>query len=138
MQRRGAASGARGRPSVERGRVLLVDDEEVLLVALSGYLRRFGWSVRTASTGPAALTAIDAERFDAIVVDLRMPGMSGVELCRVIKRERATEALVIATSGFVTPENMLTLRELGIADVMTKPVSPDVLVERLNAAARGA
>ncbi|MCA9718056.1 MAG: PAS domain-containing protein, partial [Myxococcales bacterium] len=80
VQRRGAASGARGRPSVERGRVLLVDDEEVLLVALSGYLRRFGWSVRTASTGPAALTAIDAERFDAIVVDLRMPGMSGVEL----------------------------------------------------------
>src|SRR5688500_4246870 len=116
-------------------RVLIVDDDPALLQAHPATLRlrMGGVVVETANSAPAALDRIMAEDYDAIVTDIKMPGMDGLELLAEIRTRRpGTPTLMITGHG----ENDLVVRALrgGAADFIQKPIDRDYLVESLRRA----
>jgi PAS domain S-box-containing protein len=112
-----AAPVARGRGE----RVLVVDDEEALVAVTSEALRRFGYEPVGCSDGAAALAAFDGGRIDAVIADEVMPGLSGTQLARALRRRRADLPIVLV-SGYTGP--MLSERALavGVTEILKKPV----------------
>ena len=80
-------------------RILIVDDEPNILAAMRPLLASRGYLVATATSGRAALEAIEREVPDVIVLDLGLPDMDGVEVCRLIREERATPILILSARG---------------------------------------
>ncbi|MGQ0607060.1 MAG: response regulator transcription factor [Chloroflexota bacterium] len=119
-----------------RPAILLVDDDLNLLSALSRRLLREGYDVRTASTGVAALKALDAAWPSLVVVDLMMPSMDGFELSRQIKR--IADLPIIVLSAVDASEAKVSALELYAEDYMTKPFDPDELVARVQRVLRRA
>ncbi len=116
------------------GRVLIVDDERVLRIALGKLLTHDGWQVVTAASGAEALLLLAESCFDILLLDLKMPGLSGQETCRLAK-EKWPEMPVIVMSGYVSKEDAMHLvGHLGVAEVLPKPVSKSVLRESLRRA----
>jgi two-component system, sensor histidine kinase and response regulator len=118
-------------------RVLIVDDDPALLQALPETLRlrMGGVVVETANSAPAALDRIMAEDYDAIVTDIKMPGMDGLELLAEIRARRpGTPTLIITGHG----ENELVVRALrgGASDFIQKPIDRDYFVAALYRAIR--
>src|SRR5688572_13433031 len=118
-------------------RVLIVDDDPALLQALPETLRlrMGGVVVETANSAPAALDRIMAEDYDAIVTDIKMPGMDGLELLAEIRARRpGTPTLIITGHG----ENELVVRALrgGACDFIQKPIDRDYFVAALYRAIR--
>ena len=82
-----------------RARILAVDDKPENVRLLEAILTPAGYEVVGAASGEEALTKARAERFDMILTDIVMPGMSGYELCRTLRKDRATAFLPIVTMG---------------------------------------
>ena len=118
-------------------RVLLVDDEVRLTRALARGLGADGFTVQTAYDGPAALEACATSTFDAVVLDIMLPGLSGYE---VLKRLRISDQAtrVIMLSAKDGEYDLADALDLGADDYLVKPFSYLVLVARLNALARRA
>ena len=115
-------------------RVLLVEDERALLRALAMNLVARGYAVTEAETGTRALTALADERHDAIVLDLGLPDMSGVDVIRAVRAYSATPIIVLsARSG---SSDKVEALDLGADDYVTKPFSMDELLARLRATSR--
>ena len=116
-----------------RGRLLLVDDQPFFLAMGQNILRAKGYEVHTASSGAAALEAVRAARPDAIVLDVEMPGMDGIETCRRLKANPATAEIpvVILTA---TPEPKLNQRafQAGAEATVLKSVSADRLLNMVH------
>jgi PAS domain S-box-containing protein len=112
-----AAPVARGRGE----RVLVVDDEEALVAVTSEVLKHFGYEPVGCSDGDAALAAFDAGRIDAVIADEVMPGISGTQLARALRRRRADLPIVLV-SGYTGP--ILSERALaaGVTEILKKPV----------------
>jgi len=119
-----------------RPAILLVDDDLNLLSALSRRLLREGYDVRTASSGVAALKALDAAWPSLVVVDLMMPSMDGFELSRQIKR--IADLPIIVLSAVDASEAKVSALELYAEDYVTKPFDPDELVARVQRVLRRA
>ena len=119
-----------------RPAILLVDDDLNLLSALSRRLLREGYDVRTASSGIAALKALDAAWPSLVVVDLMMPSMDGFELSRRIKR--IADLPIIVLSAVDASEAKVSALELYAEDYVTKPFDPDELVARVQRVLRRA
>ncbi|MGH2379611.1 MAG: response regulator transcription factor [Candidatus Limnocylindria bacterium] len=119
-----------------RPAILLVDDDLNLLSALSRRLLREGYDVRTASSGVAALKAMDAAWPSLVVVDLMMPSMDGFELSRQIKR--IADLPIIVLSAVDASEAKVSALELYAEDYVTKPFDPDELVARVQRVLRRA
>ena len=119
-----------------RPAILLVDDDLNLLSALSRRLLREGYNVRTASSGVAALKALDAAWPSLVVVDLMMPSMDGFELSRRIKR--IADLPIIVLSAVDASEAKVSALELYAEDYVTKPFDPDELVARVQRVLRRA
>ena len=102
-------------------RVLVVDDEEALVAVTSEMLKHFGYEPVGCADGAAALAAFDAGPIDAVIADEVMPGLSGTELARQLRRRRADLPIVLV-SGYTGP--MLTERALaaGVSEILKKPV----------------
>ena len=102
-------------------RVLVVDDEEALVAVTSEVLKHIGYEPVACSNADAALAAFDAARIDAVIADEVMPGMSGTQLARALRRRRADLPIVLV-SGYTGP--MLTERALaaGVTEILKKPV----------------
>lgn len=120
------------RPAVEAGatapasgppRVLLVDDEVELLEGLQRVLARRELEVSRAGSGEEALAALGREDVDVVVLDLKMPGLSGLDTLREIRRRFPDRVVVVLTGHLSDPEAM-RCRELGATEVLAKP--PDV------------
>jgi PAS domain S-box-containing protein len=113
----GAGPVARGRGE----RVLVVDDEEALVAVTSEVLKRFGYEPVGCSDGNAALAAFDAGRIDAVIADEVMPGITGTQLARALRRRRADLPIVLV-SGYTGP--ILSERALaaGVTEILKKPV----------------
>ena len=114
-------------------RILLVDDEAANRDMLSRRLERRGYAVAVAASGPEALDAIAQETFAAVLLDVQMPGMSGLEVLRTV-RERWTGAqlpvlMVTAKDG---SEDIVTALDLGANDYITKPIDFAVALARLR------
>jgi len=113
-----------------RPAVLLVDDDPTLLSVLSRRMRRAGYEVSAASSGPEALKQL-ADAWPALlVVDLMMPGMDGFELCRRVKQ--IADLPIIVLSAVDASEAKVSALELYAEDYVTKPFDPDELVARVQ------
>lgn len=115
-------------------RVLVVEDEESFSDALSFLLRREGYDVEVAATGPDALAAFERAGADLVLLDLMLPGLSGTEVCRQL-RARSNVAIIMLTARDAEIDKIVGL-ELGADDYVTKPFSSRELVARIRAVLR--
>ncbi|HEY8827218.1 MAG TPA: response regulator transcription factor [Jatrophihabitantaceae bacterium] len=115
-------------------RVLVVEDEESFSDALSYMLRREGYEVEVAATGPDALTAFERAGADLVLLDMMLPGLSGTEVCRTL-RTRSNVPIIIVTARDAEVDKVVGL-ELGADDYVTKPFSSRELVARIRAVLR--
>jgi two-component system, OmpR family, KDP operon response regulator KdpE len=117
-------------------RILVVDDEPQILHALETTLRGAGYEIDTASTGEDALTQARLRPPDGVILDLVLPGMSGVEVCRELRGWSEAAVVVLSVVGD-EPEKVAAL-DAGADDYVTKPFGMDELLARLRAALRRA
>ena len=115
-------------------RVLVVEDEESFSDALSFMLRKEGFEVGIAATGPDAATAFDQHGADVVLLDLMLPGMSGTEVCRTL-RQKSNVPIIMVTAKDGEVDKVVGL-ELGADDYVTKPFSSRELVARIRAVIR--
>ncbi len=115
-------------------RVLVVEDEESFSDALSYMLRREGYEVAVAATGPDALATFDRSGADLVLLDLMLPGLSGTEVCRGL-RQRSNVPIIIVTARDSEVDKVVGL-EIGADDYVTKPFSSRELVARIRAVLR--
>ena len=115
-------------------RIMVVEDEESFSDALSFMLRKEGFAVSVATTGPDALAQFDREPADLVLLDLMLPGMSGTDVCRTI-RAKSRVPIIIVTAKDSEIDKVLGL-ELGADDYVTKPFSSRELVARIRAVLR--
>jgi two-component system response regulator RegX3 len=115
-------------------RILVVEDEESFSDALSFLLRREGFEVSIAGTGPEALTEFDRTGADLVLLDLMLPGLSGTEVCRAI-RARSQVPVIMLTAKDGEVDKVVGL-EIGADDYVTKPFSSRELVARIRAVLR--
>ncbi len=116
--------------------VLLIDDDQRLHELLSEYLEQNGFRVTGARDGVAGLARLDAEPFDAVLLDIMMPGMDGLEVCRRIRNKSRVPILMLTARGDET-DRVVGL-ELGADDYIPKPFGPRELLARLRAVLRRA
>ncbi|MFF9011477.1 response regulator transcription factor [Streptomyces sp. NPDC014870] len=114
--------------------VLVVDDDPTVAEVVAGYLERAGFAVDRADDGPSALTAAAARWPDLVVLDLMLPGMDGLEVCRELRR-RGPVPVIMLTARSEEEDRILGL-EIGADDYVTKPFSPRELVLRVEAVLR--
>jgi two-component system response regulator RegX3 len=114
--------------------VLVVEDEESYSDALSYVLRKEGFEVAVAETGPDALDEYDRAGADIVLLDLMLPGLSGTEVCRAL-RSRGNVPVIIVSAKDTEVDKVVGL-ELGADDYVTKPYSPRELLARIRAVLR--
>ncbi len=115
-------------------RVLLVDDEPAILAALAPLLRARGYEVFTATSGHAALDAVDRHAPQLVVLDLGLPDLDGAEVCRRIREGRTTPILVLSARG--AEADKVAALDAGADDYVTKPFSTEELLARVRAGLR--
>ncbi len=115
-------------------RILVVEDEESFSGALSYLLGREGFDVGIADTGPKAIEEFDRNGADLVLLDLMLPGLSGTEVCRQLRR-RSSVPIIILTAKDSEVDKVVGL-ELGADDYVTKPYSARELVARIRAVLR--
>jgi two-component system KDP operon response regulator KdpE len=115
-------------------RVLLVDDEPAILATVAPLLRARGYEVSTAMSGTAGLEAVQRTTPDVILLDLGLPDIDGVEVCRIIRDGALTPIIVLSARG-AEAEKVKAL-DAGADDYMTKPFGTDELLARLRVALR--
>lgn len=113
-------------------KVLLVDDEEEFIKTLSQRLEMRGLKVTAAVRGEEAVELADKQSFDAIVIDLAMPGMDGLETLKRIK-ENNPDAEIIMLSGQGTVKTGIKAMKLGAEDFLEKPVDMQELLKKIAA-----
>jgi CheY-like chemotaxis protein len=115
------------------GRILLVDDYPDALETWGLFLRMKGYEVVTAPDGRTAVQAAIDERPDLIVMDLDLPGMSGVEAARVLRQRADTaEIPMIAATGFSHKGQLDEAEHAGFNVILVKPCEPEMLVEHIE------
>lgn len=122
--------------TTRRPHILIVDDDREIRALLTRFLTEQDFRVGTATDGPSMLTALKAHRFDAIVLDVMLPGEDGMSLCRRLRQELAIP-IIMLTARSEEADRIVGL-ELGADDYIVKPFSPRELVARLRAVLRRA
>ena len=114
--------------------VLVVDDDPTITDVVSRYLTKAGFIVSTAADGPSALSLVRSAQPDLVVLDLMLPGMSGLEVCREL-RATSTVAVLMLTALAEAADRIVGL-EFGADDYLAKPFEPRELVLRVEAVLR--
>ncbi|MGV8967516.1 MAG: response regulator [Cellulomonas sp.] len=117
-----------------RVRALVVDDEPALVRVVAAYLEREGFEVLTAADGPAALAVARESAPDVVVLDVMMPGIDGIEVCRQLRT--FSDAYVIMLTARVDEIDTLIGLSVGADDYLAKPFSARVLVARIRSLLR--
>ncbi len=120
-----------------RGVVLVVEDEPAIADLLRMYLSREGFQVLVETDGQEALTAIADHRPSCVLLDVGLPGMDGIEVCRRLRAEQDWTPVLFCTARDDEVDRVLGL-ELGADDYITKPFSPREVVARVKAVVRRA
>ena len=115
-------------------RILVVEDEVSFSDPLSYLLRKEGYDVEVAETGPDGVAAFEAHGADLVLLDLMLPGLSGVDVCRVL-RQRSNVPVIMLTAKDSEIDKVVGL-ELGADDYVTKPYSARELLARIKAVMR--
>jgi DNA-binding NtrC family response regulator len=106
--------------------VLVVDDEKIMLESCCRVLEKEGYMVSSADSGEAALEQCDRKSFDLVLLDLKMPGMGGIEALKRLK-EMDPEVTILIMTGYPSIETAVRAIKLGAYDYITKPFTPDTL-----------
>ncbi len=114
-------------------RVLLVDDEEQFLETMAERMRARGMEVTTATSAAEALKKVEEEHYDAIILDLQMPEIDGIETLGILKKKNP-DIQVILLTGHATVEKGIEAMKLGATDFLEKPASMEVLTEKIKKA----
>ena len=115
-------------------RILVVEDEVSFSDPLSYLLDKEGYDVAVAETGPDAITAFDTDGADLVLLDLMLPGLSGIDVCRAI-RQRSNVPVIMLTAKDGEIDKVVGL-EIGADDYVTKPYSSRELLARIKAVLR--
>ncbi|GEN32624.1 MULTISPECIES: response regulator transcription factor [Aneurinibacillus] len=116
-------------------KILVVDDEQSIVTLLEFNLQKAGFEVVKAGDGPTAVKLAETEKPDLIVLDIMLPGMDGMEVCKKLRMERINTPILMLTAKDEEFDKILGL-ELGADDYMTKPFSPREVVARVKAILR--
>ncbi|MGY9068155.1 response regulator transcription factor [Streptomyces sp. CAS3] len=117
-----------------RARVLVVDDDPTVAEVVAGYLDRSGYAVDRADDGPTALGRARDRWPDLVVLDLMLPGMDGLEVCRRLREQGPVPVIMLTARG--DEEDRVLGLEVGADDYVTKPFSPRELVLRVESVLR--
>ncbi|MGJ9373945.1 response regulator [Nesterenkonia sp. CF4.4] len=123
-------------PTAQTGRVLVVDDEVDLALLIEGYLRKAGLDVAVRHDGPEAVAAVRSFDPDVVVLDLGLPGIDGIEVCRQVRTISECHVLML-TARDDEIDKIIGL-SVGADDYVTKPFSPRELIARVQAMLRRA
>jgi DNA-binding NtrC family response regulator len=107
-------------------KVLVVDDDPVVGESFNRVLSRKGYAVITAANGDEAMAKLQAEKYDLVFTDLRMPGMDGLEVAEQVKARQPWTPVVIVT-GYGSKPSEDRARALGVAEFLNKPLSPEMI-----------
>ena len=119
------------------GKVLVVEDNPDILELVAYNLESQGFEVVRTATGENALAQIKAKKIDLVVLDLMLPGINGLDVCRKIKQSEATRHIpVILLTAKSEDVDVISGLEIGADDYITKPFSPKVLIARARAVLR--
>jgi two-component system phosphate regulon response regulator PhoB len=118
-------------------KILVVDDEENILELIEYNLSKEGYAVKAVSTGEDGLRSARADGPDVVILDLMLPGVDGLEVCKILKSDSKTQHIpVIMLTAKGEEADIVTGLELGADDYITKPFSPRVLLARVKAVLR--
>ncbi|PJA49172.1 MAG: hypothetical protein CO171_05815, partial [Syntrophobacterales bacterium CG_4_9_14_3_um_filter_49_8] len=118
-------------PVMEKGKILLIDDEPILLVTISDALAKAGYKVEVAENGQKGLAMFHGESFDMAIVDMVLPDISGIDILKEIK-SLSPETMVVMITAYGTVEKAVEAMKLGAHDFITKPFSLDELVLKIQ------
>jgi len=107
-------------------KVLVVDDDPVVGASFKRVLSGKGYLVVSAENGFDALARLEADRYDVVFTDLRMPGMDGMQVAERVRADQPWTPVVIVT-GYGSPSNEARARAAGVSDFLRKPLSPDMI-----------
>ena len=116
-------------------KALVIDDEGTVRKSCERILCEEGWEVEATTRGEEGLVRLDREAFDAVFLDLMMPGVGGMETLRLLRTKYASIPVVVIT-GYATPEVEAECREKGATVWLPKPFGPDELMGALGEALR--
>jgi two-component system phosphate regulon response regulator PhoB len=117
--------------------ILVVEDDQDIQQLVSYNLIRAGFNVTCADTGEEGLDLLDREHFDTIILDLMLPGKSGLEVCRIVRQLKDSKSIpIIMLTAKGEEEDIVAGLESGADDYVTKPFSPKVLIARIQAVLR--
>jgi DNA-binding NtrC family response regulator len=119
--------------SIEEANILIVDDEQIVRVSLENWLRTDGHTVASAPSAKAALSQLNDRAWDILLVDIKMPRMSGLELLQRVKEARP-EVQVVMMTAYASVESAVEAMKKGAYDYLVKPFEPEelrILIRRL-------
>lgn len=120
-------------------RIVVAEDDRDIADLIAHYLQKAGWSAQVFASGDDALTYVRKHSADVAILDVMLPGMSGLEVCRALRADAATAALpiIMVTARAEETDRIIGL-EIGADDYISKPFSPNELVARVRALMRRA
>ena len=117
--------------------ILVAEDDRDIADLISRYLTKSGWTPHVSAAGDEALAYARTHALDAVVLDLMLPGMDGLDVCRALRADRATAAVpIIMLTARAEEQDRIRGLELGADDYLAKPFSPSELVARIRAVTR--
>lgn len=114
-------------------KVLLIDDEEEFIEALGERMRARGMEVSATTSPVQALKLVEAEAYDAVVLDLQMPEMDGLEALKILKKKKP-ELQVILLTGHATVQKGIEAMKLGAMDLIEKPADFEAIAQKIHRA----
>src|SRR3954468_17772363 len=117
--------------------ILVAEDDRDIADLIAHYLTKQGWTAHVTSAGDEALAYARRQPVDLVILDLMMPGLSGLEVCRALRGDKATESIpiIMVTARADETDRILGL-DIGADDYLPKPFSPNELVARVRALMR--
>ncbi len=112
---------------MSKGKILVIDDEDIVRLSCSRSLVPQGYELKMAKNGPEGLKILEEETFDLVLTDLKMPNMDGIEVLGTIK-ERWPKTDVVIVTGYQTVETAVKAIKIGAFDYVEKPFTPDSLL----------
>ncbi|GAK50263.1 response regulator receiver domain protein [Candidatus Moduliflexus flocculans] len=118
-------------------KILLVEDEEDILELIAYNLAQAGYQATSVMSGEEALQQVKRDMYDLIILDLMLPGVDGLEVCKILKHDRLTAHIpIIMVTAKGEEADVVIGLELGADDYVTKPFSPRILLARIKAVLR--
>jgi DNA-binding response OmpR family regulator len=119
--------------------ILVAEDDRDIAELIAHYLQKAGWQTHIAASGDAALAYVRRHPVDVLILDLMLPGLSGMDVCRAIRADEATAAIpIIMVTARAEERERIAGLEIGADDYVAKPFSPNELVARVRALVRRA